>query len=869
MRANEIHESAVEELKNRLPKLKRHTYNTIDSLMQDISFRHKITGKKLHDLFVKKYGHTPDTWIKKIKNKLGEEDIQEGQVIQMRPRNPLNKNLIIQLKALSETALEIFWEGSYMPKAAQGQIAKLGKDEEQRMFKQNEAQFRALGYEYSMNEENSDLLYLHSIAREAWYDAEKPANMYRGLPDLVYNRETNKLSYYDLIGDDGYEYTDNTQFDENVAEGMDPDQQGRLNELIDDYNLSMKERSYWEADSILDKITREFGKDIADQVDQQGVAEGLTESQIMLNEAVLREAFLDSITKYLGNKTQEAVTNVNNFASSMQVLYQVISDPAKLDTVTFLLKKRLKLIIKSMPPAAAKLKQYLLAVFPEGRTLKDFFKALLLVALGRAGTAIAMQLKDMGQETALNPILIAIQQIPSIVLEILTQGIGVIANALQTLHIGNALWFEVLNQINQKIKSINIKPTMQPPTQPVSLAKVAETYEQMIEEAANRAQQAAIAISMKKAGKKPKKMKEDPDNPSAKVFQSMGSQLIAIGKDADKIKKHDSDKIKTAIVKKLEEINDPKLTSATRTFLQKVVHFNRNNPKTMAAIFGFTFAVIARVSMQVSHNLGLTPTQATLILEATLPTLGNFLGYIVNGFSVKDSVQAGLIAGTIGVGGTIAASGALTEFANDGNGDDGDGNDREYEILHRLASQWWNGTEQQMIKAQRTLEAMGWEIGEDEGYDDGGVFVVRAGDVNGKSYISWPHEDLTLDESITEDVQGNNDVQKINDFIEWSKKTLNIKRDPKFTFSKDTEQAKEGHHTGVHSGDSIWIYIGNRNLIDIFRTIFHELVHQRQEELNMIKKGDSYPGSPIEALADMMAGKYIKIYGKDHPEIFQ
>jgi hypothetical protein len=63
---------------------------------------------------------------------------------------------------------------------------------------------------------------------------------------------------------------------EGVAESMDPDQQGRLNELIDDYNLSMKERSYWEADSILDKITREFGKDIADQVDQQGVAEQST-----------------------------------------------------------------------------------------------------------------------------------------------------------------------------------------------------------------------------------------------------------------------------------------------------------------------------------------------------------------------------------------------------------------------------------------------------------------------------------------------------------------------------------------------------------------------------------------------------------------
>jgi hypothetical protein len=147
-----------------------------------------------------------------------------------------------------------------------------------------------------------------------------------------------------------------------------------------------------------------------------------------------------------------------------------------------------------------------------------------------------------------------------------------------------------------------------------------------------------------------------------KVFQSMSSQLLSIGKDADKIKKHDPTDIKNAIVKKLNDINDPKLSSVTKRFLQKVVEFNRSNPKTMAAIFGFTFAVIARTSMQVSHNLGLTPTQATLILEATLPTLGNFLGYLVNGFSVKDSIQSGLIAGAIGVGGTIAASGALNEL---------------------------------------------------------------------------------------------------------------------------------------------------------------------------------------------------------------
>jgi hypothetical protein len=347
----------------------------------------------------------------------------------------------------------------------------------------------------------------------------------------------------------------------------------------------------------------------------------------------------------------------------------------------------------------------------------------------------------------------------------------------------------------------------------------------------------------------------------------------------------------------------------------------------------------------------------------------------------------------------------LNEFAP--SNDDSNEPDED-EILKRLAKQWWLGTEQDMIKAERTLASMGWEIGEDEGsYDNGGVFVVRAGDVNGNSYMSWPHEDLSeLDEdtidmpfgsisgqdvdiglqyqseqraysglkrlglvdtgeqfltlqeiaklvtdssnihifafdtnpvrsyvklikmigwnkdnptqydksklaegevlplkrpmskvqhgkktfpptqrnvtkpeknviplkkdNVKEEVS--NDKEKIKNFIKWSIRRLHIKQPyPKIILSTNTEKAQAGHHTGVHNieDNTIWVYTGNRNLIDILRTVFHELVHERQSQLNMIKPGDSYPGSPIEAMADMLAGKYIKIYGKDHPEIFQ
>ena len=82
---------------------------------------------------------------------------------------------------------------------------------------------------------------------------------------------------------------------------------------------------------------------------------------------------------------------------------------------------------------------------------------------------------------------------------------------------------------------------------------------------------------------------------------------------------------------------------------------------------------------------------------------------------------------------------SLNEFAAD------DGNDGgEDDALRNYARMWWGGDEATQMQIERALARMGWEIGEDEGgYDNGGVFVVRAGDENGNSYQSWAAEDLT------------------------------------------------------------------------------------------------------------------------------
>jgi len=149
------------------------------------------------------------------------------------------------------------------------------------------------------------------------------------------------------------------------------------------------------------------------------------------------------------------------------------------------------------------------------------------------------------------------------------------------------------------------------------------------------------------------------------------------------------------------------------------------------------------------------------------------------------------------------------------------------------------------------------------------MFVVGPSDEEG-----WMLSDQIFepDESLTEDITSNSSRQReVDKFVDWACGILKIENKPEIELSDDTEEAQNNHHTGGHTPgeDSIWVYAKNRNMVDILRTVFHELVHVRQGELDMIKPGSSYPGSPIEAQADMLAGKYIKIYGEKNHHIFE
>lgn len=110
----------------------------------------------------------------------------------------------------------------------------------------------------------------------------------------------------------------------------------------------------------------------------------------------------------------------------------------------------------------------------------------------------------------------------------------------------------------------------------------------------------------------------------------------------------------------------------------------------------------------------------------------------------------------------------------------------------------------------------------------------------------------------------------IADFIKWAAPKIHLKTVPKITFSDDQAEAEKHHHTGSYDwhNNTLWVYVGNRNLVDIIRTLCHELVHAKQDQANRIRR-HSPPGSKLEREADETAGYLLKLYGAKNNDIFQ
>ena len=119
-----------------------------------------------------------------------------------------------------------------------------------------------------------------------------------------------------------------------------------------------------------------------------------------------------------------------------------------------------------------------------------------------------------------------------------------------------------------------------------------------------------------------------------------------------------------------------------------------------------------------------------------------------------------------------------------------------------------------------------------------------------------------------------NDQQKtavIKDFVLCAKEQLGIDQLPKIKLITDQKFATTLRSFGSYKPETreLDVYIANRNAADILRTVAHELVHHRQNELGMLQPESGETGSPHENQANSLAGELLRHYGKQNELIYE
>jgi hypothetical protein len=111
----------------------------------------------------------------------------------------------------------------------------------------------------------------------------------------------------------------------------------------------------------------------------------------------------------------------------------------------------------------------------------------------------------------------------------------------------------------------------------------------------------------------------------------------------------------------------------------------------------------------------------------------------------------------------------------------------------------------------------------------------------------------------------------IANFINFAKEALELKALPKIKFIGDNSWSKSKGTFGEYTNEtnSLVVYIKNRNLADICRTLAHEMTHHKQNEMGLMTSKSGETGSPIENDAHDVAGIIMREYGKIQPLIYE
>jgi hypothetical protein len=110
----------------------------------------------------------------------------------------------------------------------------------------------------------------------------------------------------------------------------------------------------------------------------------------------------------------------------------------------------------------------------------------------------------------------------------------------------------------------------------------------------------------------------------------------------------------------------------------------------------------------------------------------------------------------------------------------------------------------------------------------------------------------------------------INQFIQHTADRLGIESMPKVNIHRDPDWSIENHSFGQFRPDTneLDITVPGRHLLDILRTVAHELTHCRQNELEQLPLEAGETGSHWENEAHAAAGIIMRDFAEAHPGLF-
>jgi len=126
---------------------------------------------------------------------------------------------------------------------------------------------------------------------------------------------------------------------------------------------------------------------------------------------------------------------------------------------------------------------------------------------------------------------------------------------------------------------------------------------------------------------------------------------------------------------------------------------------------------------------------------------------------------------------------------------------------------------------------------------------------------SFIDKTLSLVESVDKD-------SLFEKFMAYACNELQIQNPPTFEVRYEYGEDQPSFGAYVPSQHHISVNPSNRNIVDVLRTLAHELVHAKQNEMGILQPDSGETGSEHENDANAIAGILMRDYGKQNPDIY-